>query len=607
MLSRRISVGLALLGGVGSLAIFTSLFDPFAAAKSFVIFSGAALLAGYAAMDLFKGRIKGSSRPQRLFLYLVLGFVALFLIRTVTTSDINGALFGVVGRHSGFLAYFGYALIFVLSMLYVNSSNFDVIVKGLLVAGFFASAYSLLEFLGLELWNMTKVYEGTSGLFGNPNFSGAFMALTAIAATWFLFTKTTTLIKLIAVVTLPLALFGIYTAKALQGYISLAIGISMIVFTMLWKVKKSYGYASIATITFGGIAAVLGSLQMGPLSSLLYKGSVSERGDMWRTATAMIKENPLWGVGIERYGFYFRQFRDLKQALRAGPDVFSDNAHNVVLHLMATGGILLGALYLLISVGILAVGVKALLASDGIKQKALTAVLALWMPIQAQNTISVDNPGVFVWSWILGGAIIGIASDAVMIEEKKPKAKVAKYSPSTVDVHPLAPLVALVCVLLAIGFTVKPLMAQKSFAFAFYLGTDPNNPETLKNKVDVLIKAENQDPGNATWPRYSANSLFIDKAWKETIEAAERAITKDPEDWVSWWFMASAYEQSGERVKAIPSRLKTVELDPWNTSVLLELARDQKIAGDKTGFEKSKARLLAINPSGADADSVRGL
>jgi O-antigen ligase len=607
VLSRRISVGLALLGGVGSLAIFTSLFDPFAAAKSFVIFSGAALLAGYAAMDLFKGRIKGSSRPQRLFLYLVLGFVALFLIRTVTTSDINGALFGVVGRHSGFLAYFGYALIFVLSMLYVNSSNFDVIVKGLLVAGFFASAYSLLEFLGLELWNMTKVYEGTSGLFGNPNFSGAFMALTAIAATWFLFTKTTTLIKLIAVVTLPLALFGIYTAKALQGYISLAIGISMIVFTMLWKVKKSYGYASIATITFGGIAAVLGSLQMGPLSSLLYKGSVSERGDMWRTATAMIKENPLWGVGIERYGFYFRQFRDLKQALRAGPDVFSDNAHNVVLHLMATGGILLGALYLLISVGILAVGVKALLASDGIKQKALTAVLALWMPIQAQNTISVDNPGVFVWSWILGGAIIGIASDAVMIEEKKPKAKVAKYSPSTVDVHPLAPLVALVCVLLAIGFTVKPLMAQKSFAFAFYLGTDPNNPETLKNKVDVLIKAENQDPGNATWPRYSANSLFIDKAWKETIEAAERAITKDPEDWVSWWFMASAYEQSGERVKAIPSRLKTVELDPWNTSVLLELARDQKIAGDKTGFEKSKARLLAINPSGADADSVRGL
>ena len=607
MLSRRIAFGLALLGGTGSLAIFTSLFDPFAAAKSFVIFSGAALLAGYVALDLFKTRVKGSNPKQRLFLYLVLGFVALFLFRTLTTSDVNGALFGVVGRHSGFLAYFGYALIFVLSMLYVNTRNFEVLIKGLLFAGLFASVYSLLEFLDLEFWKMTKVYEGTSGLFGNPNFSGAFLALTAIAATWFLFTTTTILIKLIAVITLPLSIFGIYTAKALQGYISLAIGISLIVFMMLWKVKKSYGYGTLATIAFGGIVAVLGSLQVGPLSSLLYKGSVSERGDMWRTATAMIKDNPIWGVGIERYGFYFRQYRDLKQALRAGPDVFSDNAHNVVLHLMATGGILLGGLYLLITVGILAVGVKALLTSDGVKQKALTATLALWIPIQAQNAISVDNPGVFVWSWILGGAVIGIASDAIAIEEKKPKVKFTKVSSPASDVHPLAPLVALVCVLLAIGFTVKPLIAQKSFAFAFYLGTDPSNPETLKNKVDVLIKAENQDPGNVTWPRYSANSLFTDKAWKETIEAAERAITKDPEDWVSWWFMASAYEQSGERVKAIPSRLKTVELDPWNTSVLLELAKNQLAAGDSVGFEESKKKILRINPNGSDAQAVSGL
>ena len=146
MLSRRISVGLGLLGGFGSLAIFTSLFDPFAAAKSFVIFSGAALLAGYSALDLFKNRINGSGRMQRLFLFSLLTFVVLFLIRTLTTSDVNGALFGVVGRHSGFLAYFGYVIIFALSMLYVNASNFEVLVKGLLFAGFLASAYSLLEF-----------------------------------------------------------------------------------------------------------------------------------------------------------------------------------------------------------------------------------------------------------------------------------------------------------------------------------------------------------------------------------------------------------------------------------------------------------------------------
>jgi O-antigen ligase len=542
-----------------------------------------------------------------MFLSLIFGFVLLFLVRTFSTSDLNGALFGVVGRHSGFLAYFGYGLIFVLSLMYANSKNFEVLIKGILIAGFLGSVYSLLEYFDLEFWKMSVVYEGTSGLFGNPNFSGAFMALAAISTVWFLLNKSNNFTKILSGLTLPFALFGIYTSKALQGYISLVIGLSVIVFMKIWEQNKKFGYAALGLIGLGGFAAAMGSLQIGPLSSLLYKGSVSERGDMWRTAIAMIKDNPLWGVGIERYGFYFRQYRDLKQALRAGPDVFSDNAHNVTLHLMATGGVFLGILYLAITLGILIVGIKSLLNSEGNKQKALTVGLAIWLPIQAQNAISVDNPGVFVWSWILGGAIVGIASETISFGEKTTKEKNKKSADLNSDVHPLAPLIALVCLLLAVGFTVKPLIAQKSFAFAFYLGTDPAIPETLDNKVAALIKAENQDPGNVTWPRYSANSLFIDKAWKETIQAAQRAVTKDPEDWISWWFMASAYEQSGDRVKAIPARTKTVELDPWNTSVLLELAKDQKAAGNESGFANSKAKILSINPDGADAQSVKEL
>ena len=173
--------------------------------------------------------------------------------------------------------------------------------------------------------------------------------------------------------------------------------------------------------------------------------------------------------------------------------------------------------------------------------------------------------------------------------------------------HPLAPAIALVAVLLGLGLMIKPMLAQKDFKFAFYLGVDEKFPESLSNKVTYLINAENQDPGNVTWSRYSANSLFIDKAWKESIAAAERAVKKDPQDWVSWWFMASAYEESGDRVAAIPARMKTVELDPLNTSVLLELAKDQLAAGDQAGFEKSKARILEIDPNGSDAKAVSAL
>jgi len=608
VLNQRISIGLAFIGTLSSLAILTSIFDPFAATKSFVIVTGVIGLMGYALLDLVQNRLSLFSKSQQVFFVLPLLFICAFLARTVTTSDTNSAIYGVVGRSSGFLTYLGYVLIFLLSIVYVNLSNFRFLIRGLLIAGFLGSFYSLLEKLGKNPWKTSKVYEGTSSLFGNPNFSGAFLSLATILSVWMLTNKSSSKNKWLAGVTLPLAIYGVYTSKALQGVISIIIGITLLILIKLFQMRKQFGISALVSAGVIGLVGVLGSLNIGPLASFLYKQSVAERGDMWRTAVSMIKENPIWGVGIESYGTYFRQYRDLKQSLRAGPDVFSDNAHNVVLHLMATGGILLGALYLAIVIGVFAVGIKALKNSNIEKQSILGLSLALWLPIQAQNTISVDNPAVFVWSWILGGAIIAISQQEKTQEISKVEKKISKTSKSTGSTtHALAPVLMLLFVLVSFSFTIKPMIAQHSFRFAFYLGTDAKQPDTLKNKEAALIKAENQDPGNVTWPRYSANSLFIDQAWPETVSAAQRALDKDPSDWVSWWFMASAYEKAGDFAKAIPARLKTIELDPLNTAVLLELAKDQKAVGDLAGLAATKAKVLAINPNAPEIPALNSL
>ena len=179
-MNRRISIGLALFGALASLAIFTSIFDPFAAAKSFVIITGAIGLMGYALLDLVQNRLFLFGKSQQIFLVLLLIFIGVFLVRTVTTSDTNSAIYGVVGRGSGFLTYLSYGLIFILSMVYVNLNNFRFLISGLLIAGFLGSFYSLLEKLGKNPWKMSQVYEGTRSLFGNPNLSGAFLSLATI-------------------------------------------------------------------------------------------------------------------------------------------------------------------------------------------------------------------------------------------------------------------------------------------------------------------------------------------------------------------------------------------------------------------------------------------
>ena len=604
MMNRKMTFWISILGVIGSLAIFTSIFDPFAFAKTFVIITGALGLLGFSISDLVRNRTILFGKQQVAFLLLIISFLVVFFIRAITSSDQNLAFFGVVGRSSGFITYFAYGLIFILSMTYLKADNFHLIVRGFLIIGFIGGFYSLLEKIGKNPWKMNSVYNGTSSLFGNPNFSGAILSLSIVASIWILMNRTLTREKMFAAINLPLALYGVYTSKALQGFISVIIGLTILVTIWLFKQNKKLGNLSLILSISVGLIGIFGSLNFGPLAPFLYKQSVAERGDMWRTALAMIRKNPLWGVGIERYGMDFRMYRDLNQSLRVGPDAFSDNAHNVILHLTATGGLFLGVCYLAIVIGIFIVGIKGLLASSGEKKSFLGAALALWLPIQAQNTISVDNPAVFVWSWILGGAIIAISLQADDPQNIKSERKSSKESISrSSTTHALAPLL----IILSLSITVKPLIAQKSFQFAFYLGIDPNQPETLKNKEAALIKAEKEDPGNVTWPRYSANSLFNDQAWPETVAAAQRAIDKDPNDWVSWWFMASAYEKSGDFEKAIPARIKTIELDPLNTAVLLELAKDQKTVGDLAGLAATKAKVLAINPNAPEIPALNSL
>ena len=88
-------------------------------------------------------------------------------------------------------------------------------------------------------------------------------------------------------------------------------------------------------------------LQVGPLKEYLYKSSVSVRGFYWRAGYQMFIDHPLTGVGVDRYGVYFKQYREVQYPLNYGFSLNSTNAHNVPIQLFATGGIFVGIFYLL--------------------------------------------------------------------------------------------------------------------------------------------------------------------------------------------------------------------------------------------------------------------
>ena len=151
-------------------------------------------------------------------------------------------------------------------------------------------------------------------------------------------------------------------------------------------------------------------LQIGPLSELLYKSSVSIRGFYWRAGFKMFFSDPLTGVGVDSYGDYFKEFRETQYSLNYGFDLTSTNAHNVPIQFFATGGIFVGISYILINIFILHSAFGAIKLASERNKPIIVTIFASWLAFQAQSIISIDNIGLTIWGWILGAALVGIKS-----------------------------------------------------------------------------------------------------------------------------------------------------------------------------------------------------
>jgi O-antigen ligase len=96
----------------------------------------------------------------------------------------------------------------------------------------------------------------------------------------------------------------------------------------------------------GGLVALAGMLDKGPLAAYLYKISVQSRGEMWRTAFNAANKNPFLGTGPDSFGDFSLLYRDQKTA--NGIAEYIDNSHNFILQFASTGGIFLSVLYSLL-------------------------------------------------------------------------------------------------------------------------------------------------------------------------------------------------------------------------------------------------------------------
>jgi O-antigen ligase len=598
-------------GSLVSIFIWASLDDPFNAPKSWVLYCVGFWLFGWVA---FQVRTRWSTKVERQVLALSAVF-ALTLIGAFLATDVKlQGLFGDYARRTGLLTYLSLITFFIAGSFLFSISNIATFDRVTLVTGFVIGFYGFLQHFKVDVIKWNNPYNSVLSTLGNPDFAAAVMAIFMVLAFGLVLNGSkSTLVRVWSVVNVLLLLVTIVFSEVRQGLLAGAAGIGVIVFIWIHQRQWVAAWLLAGIGLVGGIAGLIGMLNQGPLKSFFYKVSVTYRGDYWRAGVRMFKSHPWFGVGLDRYGNYFRQYRDITQVLRRGPATVSNAAHDVPIQLAATGGIFVLIGFLLITGFVAWRGVIALRSTSGFNQIVVATFFGAWITYEAQSLISIDNVGIAIWGWILGGIVVALSKPAVLdavtapVKSRPRSAKknyVAIKSSKPSGSGSLAqPLVSGLLFTLALALCVplflidSSLRAANSYAVPTSASIQPYLQQIRKPlaygyqdahakvAVGILLAQANQIPEG-----------------KANLNAVAKT---DPRSFDALNALALIDEQTKNFASAIGYRQKMTTLDPYNYQNLLQLGEDLKNTGDKAGAKAIIARINAFAPKTQEAATAQ--
>ena len=571
--------------------LWATLEDPFNAPKSWILYCVGFWLAGWIG---FNARSRWSNSFDRRT-FIISGSFALTLIAAFLATDLKmQGLFGDYARRTGLLTYLSLILFFVAGSMLFSLSNVAIFDRVTLIVGFIIGFYGFIQHFKLDFIHWNNPYNSVLSTLGNPDFAAAVMAIFLVLTFGLAInTSKSSIVRIWAVVNIVILLVTILFSQVRQGLLAGAAGIAVIVITWVHQRQKKAALGLIVLTALGGALGLIAMLNQGPLKSFFYKASVTYRGDYWRAGFRMFKSHPLFGVGLDRYGAYFRQYRDAAQSLRRGPGIVSNNAHDVPIQLAATGGIFVLIAFLVLTIFVAWRGMVALRSNTGINQIVVATFFGAWVTYEAQSFISIDNVGIAIWGWILGGIVVALSRPAVIDAVTAPvNAKIKKNNLKKSSSSLAQPMVSGLLFVVAFAICIPMYLSDAALKTArgYAAPTTANLAAYLdivrkplsygfqdvhvKESVAILLAQANQ------LPESKANLLAVYK--------------DDARDFNALNTLTLIAEANKNFIEAAGYRQKMAALDPWNYQNLLQLGQDLKQAGDKAGAKAIIAKIDAF-------------
>jgi hypothetical protein len=264
----------------------------------------------------------------------------------------------------------------------------------------------------------------------------------------------------------------------------------------------------------------------------------------------MMKSNPLTGIGIDSYGDNYLRYRS-KNAEFFSSATQSNTAHNVYLDIGSNGGFPLFVIYVAISIYIFYRGIRKLRNLENF-DPFFVGLFVAWVGYQAQSIISINQLGLAIWGWILGGLIVGYSfiGDSSIPNNSSTKRLVKKKS------NGLGFTVLVTSVGGLLGFLVVFPMFQADHSFRV---------ATATRNANSVIEAATKSPIDINRTLNAAQLLANSHLNPQALDLAKKTVDVNPKFYNGWVLISQITDPASLDHKNAIKRMQ--ELNPRDKKI----------------------------------------
>ncbi len=395
--------------------------------------------------DVFRGRVRTLQVPSvlivwGLFITLSVALLPLWLYRTLAAYEIIRMI-----------KLFGLALVMV-NM--IRSKNLLVwfvmaLFAGALLQSVYGLAQQFLNFqLPLEAFGQLKqgvterlgifTASRVGGMLGHPNFMGAYLIMILAIAFAVLYGDADYPQKVAASVTMVFGLPALVLTLSRAAWLGFALGAFVITATSLAHPRLRYKQLTLRILTIAGMAG-MGLVLSGRIIekfTMSASSSVEARVIWMKIAWDMIKANPIFGVGLNAFTYFFDEFDETVIPWGEMPPP----VHNIYLLTWAEEGTVGFIGFLLVLAAIIYLGLKNMRTTDSHLLTLNMGVLGGTMALMVQGLADFTFRGNPVMrTFIALVALLAVVNYLIEAEEEQPESNPAKGPPGKRRTAPNGP------------------------------------------------------------------------------------------------------------------------------------------------------------------------